>query len=139
VTRVDPVAVTFDINDVTSIDATVVAAALAGDRIVLTIELAPEEWERADLLMLFHLDWDVRNPGTVSGSVPVEVEIRLAALDDSPPSDPTAIVDLLAEAPPGAALRAETNWYALEVTEPVDLPPDLAALGQARTGFTTTW
>jgi hypothetical protein len=36
-------------------------------------------------------------------------------------------------------LRSTVNWYALEVTEPVPLPPELAAKGEVRQGFTTTW
>lgn len=145
-TPVEPLGIVFQINDVTALEATIIAAERRtgsdDPEVRLTIEVAPPAWETADLLMLFHLDWDARREGSVSGAQPVQIELRLDA-DAANPDDLPQAPETLAAAISGAAddspLRAETSWYALAVTEPVDLPPELAGKGNVRSGFTTTW
>jgi hypothetical protein len=106
--------------------------------IVLLIEVGQEEWEMIDLVMYFNLRWDVRNPGEISGEGAVQLLMQL----DPALAGRLAGDDVLAELqalPIDDELRSTTNWYALEVTEAVPLPPELAAKGEVRQGFTTTW
>jgi hypothetical protein len=107
-----------------------------------TIEIGPEEWEYFDLLMLLNLKWDVRNPGSISGEKPVQIEMYLdqevfQALTeaDNLAMNREELKELDADHP----LLNPYNWFATKVTEEIDLPPHLKALGTAREGFTTHW
>lgn len=116
----------------------VLDATRVDDAVVLLIEVGQEEWEMIDLVMYFNLRWDIRNPGEISGDGAVQILMQLdPALAGRITGD-----DVLAELqalPIDDELRSTTTWYALEVTEAVPLPPELAAKGEVRQGFTTTW
>jgi hypothetical protein len=133
------VAIDFQLNEFATVSTQAVAIAPGSDTIVLTVEAAPEQWETIDLLEMFHLGLAQRHEGSVSGTQPVQIELRLdpsiAAGVGELPADLAAI----AAAPEGSPLRENTSWYALAVTEAVDLPPEMAQLGAVRSGFTTVW
>lgn len=121
--------------------AEIEVAAVSGsrdDHVELTVEADPATWETIDLVMLFNLRWNVRDEGTVSGDTPVQLVLRLddQLAEDFPSGD---VIDVLAALDTDHALRSNTNWYALEVTEVVELPPELAEKGELRSGFTTAW
>lgn len=141
-TAVDPVPAEFFINDLATVVVTIVAAQ-SQPFPALTLVADPEQWEMIDLLQLFHLRWDARHEGVVSGDRPVTIEIRLADdVDRAPlPDDPAALAAFVAAAG-GRDVepwRDAQRWYALNVTEEIDLPPELATLGEVRSGFSTVW
>ena len=113
--------------------------------VYLTVEVGPEEWTMVDMIMLFHLGWDARNPGEIVEGGNVQIELRLSGeLDD----DDRSVLDGVADTEIAAAvagledehpLKVTESWYATEVTELVPLPPALAAKGEVRSGFTTVW
>ncbi|CAN5372425.1 hypothetical protein BH23ACT3_BH23ACT3_18890 [soil metagenome] len=109
-----------------------------GEHVTLTVEADTATWETIDLVMFFNLRWDVRGEGTITGNTPVQLVLRLdsALADQLPDGEVAAALARLDLAHP---LRSNTNWYALEVTEAVDLPPSLAEKGELRSGFGTTW
>lgn len=130
--------VTFRIPSGADLPVRVLSSTAADDGVRLLIEVDPEQWEMIDLVMLFHLRWDVRGDGEVSGDRPVQLELRL----DPSLADSAADVDLptgLARLDPEHPLLSTQSWYALEATEAVDLPPSLAGKGELRSGFSTTW
>lgn len=133
------VAIDFQLNEFATVATQATALTPHDDTVVLTVEAAPDQWETIDLLELFHLGLADRHEGSLSGNQPVQIELRLdpsvAAELGELPADVTAI----AGAPAGSPLRDNTSWYALAVTEPVDLPPEMAELGEVRTGFATVW
>lgn len=135
--------VEFDLNEFATVGGVAVATAATAGTVQLTIEVEPSVWETIDLLQLFHLGWAERREGSVSGSEPVQIELRLdpaVAAEVGPlPGEPAGLADAIAGAPAGSPLRANTSWYAVSVTEAVDLPPELAELGEVRSGFATTW
>jgi hypothetical protein len=133
-----PYPVTFRIPSGADLPVRVLSATAdeAGAR--LLIEADPEQWQLIDLVMLFHLRWDVRSEGEVSGDRPVQLELRV----DPELVDVAADLDLpgaLAGLDPQHPLLSTQSWYALEATEAVDLPPSLAGKGELRSGFSTTW
>lgn len=106
--------------------------------VLATIEVGPAEWTLIDLVMLFNLLWDRRTPGEIEGDGTVQIVMQLdPALADR--VDRHAPLDSLTAAPIEDDLRSTTSWFGLEVTEAVAMPPDLAAKGEVRQGFTTTW
>jgi hypothetical protein len=123
----------------------VIDAAPSLSRYVLRLRVDAETWSTIDELELFNLTADARKPGSLDGSTGVEIEIRLgdafvtevvqlvAGLE---PADGVAeLADLDASAD---ALSTE-SWFALNVTEQVPLPDDLADSGDLRQGFSTVW
>ncbi len=133
--------VTTPITFTTPSGAEIEVVAIDGSRnghIEITVDADPATWETIDLAMLFNLRWDVRNDGVISGDTPVQIVLRLDAelVDQLPDGDP---VEALASLDADHPLRSNTNWYALEVTEAVELPPSLAGTGDLRSGFTTNW
>jgi len=142
VTDVGPVHVEFLINDVATVPVDIVAAT-TGARPALTLAAGPAEWETIDLLQLFNLRWDVRHDGAVSGGQPVQIVVALDPEIDAGelPGTPDELAAFVAAA--GARdeqpWRDSQRWFALEVTEQIDLPAELAALGEVRSGFTTSW
>ena len=129
-----PIVVEFAFNEFATVSGTLVTAAPDA----LTVEFAPDVWEQIDLLQLFHLRWDVRGDGSVSGTGPVQIELRLdPALAAT--RDPGDLGEVVAAATDESPLRQQVSWYARSVTEAVDLPPDLAEMGEVRAGFATTW
>lgn len=131
--------VRFAINPAAGIDGSVVdGPAATGGTLQLTAEFSVEDWETIDLLMLFHLGWDERHPGSVSGQQPVQVELRLdpqVAAASGVLDDPARLAVLADDDP---ALD-QASWYALNATEAVELPPGLADAGEVRSGFSTIW
>lgn len=133
-----PVALDFQVPSGTIVPTRVLDARRGDGAVLLLIEVGQEEWEMVDLVMYFNLRWDRRNPGEIGGDGTVQILMqldpalagRLAAGD---------VVHALAALPIDDALRSTTSWYGLEVTEAVPLPPALAAKGEVRQGFTTTW
>lgn len=108
------------------------------DAVIATVEVGQEEWRLIDLVMLFNLQWDRRHPGEISGEGVVQIVMQLdSALAGR--IDPESPFNSLASVPVDDELRSTTSWFGLEVTEEVALPPDLAANGEVRQGFTTTW
>ena len=137
-----PVPAAFHINEVATVPVSVVAAGTDGGLPALTIEAEPAAWESIDLGILFHLGWDQRGDGEVSGALPVQIVIRLDPDAVDPAELPTGATELaaaVASAPDDSPLRFHGSWYALEVTEPVELPAELDGTGDVRTGFTTIW
>lgn len=114
----------------------------AGNGIEMTVELDPETWEYADLLMFFNLYWDKRHPGKISGMKEVQISMYL---DRELYKELKARGELLADkeayqsATPDHPMRKTTAWFATEVTEEVDLPEELKSMGTLREGFTTHW
>lgn len=112
------------------------------NRIHATIEVNPETWESIDLIELFRLRLDVRNPGRISGTKPVQLEIVLDPkiyeelnVSGNLPPDEKAFLATGSKHP----MRSALNWFAIEVTEEVDLPEGLKDMGTLREGFTTKW
>lgn len=134
-------AVEFQLNEFATVSAAATSARAESDTVVLTVSVEPAVWEQIDLLQLFHLGWADRLDGEVSGTGPVEIDLRLdpavAAEAGDLPAEAEALSTAIANGP--AALREHTSWYALSVTEAIDLPPELAELGDVRSGFTTVW
>lgn len=130
--------VDFRIPSGADLPARVLSADRSGDDVRLVIEVDPDAWQTIDLVMLFHLRWNVRDPGEVSGERPVQLGLRL---DDALVAE-SAAVELpagLAGLPADHPLRSTQSWYATEVTEAVDLPPGFTGSGELRQGFTTRW
>ncbi|MAT06548.1 MAG: hypothetical protein CL424_16030 [Acidimicrobiaceae bacterium] len=123
-----------------ALPARVVSGSIDGDVVELAIDLAHDDWDMADMNMLFHLDWGDRNEGEIVEGGDVRIEMRLAPglVDEATALDgdlATAIAGLDREHP----LRGTDAWYAMRVTESVPLPPHLADKGEVRSGFTTKW
>ena len=119
--------------------------AFAGGRGDLTIEVGPDQWKTVDMIMLFHLEWGNRNEGEIVEGGDVRIEARLdpeyypqliEALDAADSDDLIAVLAALDADDP---LKRTESWYGLRVTENVPLPPELAAKGEVRSGFTTVW
>ena len=128
-----------------ALPARVLGGAIDGDRFVLTIELTHDDWVMTDMNMLFHLEWNDRNEGEIVEGGDVRIEMRLDEslveeafdmVDDGDGDDVAAMIVTLDREHP---LRNTESWYAMRVTEEVPLPPDLAAKGKVRSGFTTKW
>lgn len=112
------------------------------DRIFVRIEASPEVWEIIDLVMLFNLKWDNRNPGSVSGEKPVELVLFLDKdlYDKLKASDCLLTdVEMFLQAENDHPMKSTVNWFVTEVTEEVNLPEYLKEMGSLREGFTTTW
>lgn len=133
-----PAALEFQVPSGSTVPTRVLDAGREANAVVLLIEVGQEEWEMIDLVMYFNLRWDRRNPGDISGDGVVQILMQLdPALVERIDGDD--VFASLAGAPLDDELRSTTSWYGLEVTEEVPLPPELAAKGEVRQGFTTTW
>lgn len=133
-----PAALEFRVPVGAIVPTRVLDASHVDGAVVLLIEVGQEEWEMIDLVMYFNLQWDRRHPGEIVGDGVVRILLQLdPELVDRLTSDDVYAV--LAALPVEDDLRSTVNWYGLEVTEAVPLPPDLAAKGEVRQGFTTTW
>lgn len=114
----------------------------AGEKIQATIEVEPDVWESIDLVEMFNLRLDVRNPGRVSGSKTVQLEIVLSSkIYQALKADSRLLTDDKAFLASDAShpMRSVLNWFATEITEEVDLPDELKNMGTLREGFTTKW
>lgn len=132
----------FSLNPYSSYCGTLLGYNHTKDGVELTVELDPATWEFADLLMFFHLYWDKRNPGKISGTKPVQISMFLdrelyTKLKNSGEllTDKSAFINANQDHP----MRATTAWFATEVTEEVELPEALKGKGTLREGFTTKW
>ena len=132
----------FSLNEYTSYCGPLLEFKHTDRGIELTVEVDTETWEFVDMLMLFNLYWDKRNPGQVSGTKPVQISMFLdrelyAKLESSGEllTDKSAFIQAGAMHP----MRAVTAWFATEVTEEVELPDELKKMGTVREGFTTHW
>lgn len=108
----------------------------------VTIEVTPETWEIIDLVMLFNLQWNKRNPGSISGEKAVQIKMALDksiydALNgrNELPTDAPALLSTDMSHP----MRSNLHWFAIEITEEVELPEALKNSGTLREGFTTHW
>ncbi|GAB1446562.1 MAG: hypothetical protein KF860_09805 [Cyclobacteriaceae bacterium] len=111
-------------------------------KISVRIEVTPAVWEHIDLVMLFNLTWDNRNEGSVSGEKPLEITMMFSKdLFREMKESGTLLTDSIAflNADKDHPMKSTRNWYITEVTEEVDLPDDLKAMGKLRQGFTTKW
>ncbi len=132
----------FDLNSHAFYCGTLIEYKHNGKDIELTVELDPQTWETADLLMFYNLMWDKRNEGTISGTKPVQISMFLdreiyRTLKESGEllTEKSAFVS----APQGHPMRSTRAWFATEVTEEVELPEELKSKGTLREGFTTHW
>lgn len=138
----NPDAACFTLNEYKEYCGTLLEYTNTGSGIELTVEVDTETWEFVDLLMLFNLHWDKRNPGKISGTKPVRISMFL---DRDLYEKLKGSGDLLADKDAYMAadlmhpMRSVTAWYATEVTEEVELPEELKNLGTLREGFTTHW
>jgi hypothetical protein len=133
-----PAALDFRVPVGAIVPTRVLDASRVDGAVILLIEVGQEEWEMIDLVMYFNLQWDRRGPGEIGGEGVVRILLQLdPALADQVDSDD--VYALLAARPIEDELRSTVNWYGLEVTEDVPLPPELAGKGDLRQGFTTTW
>lgn len=112
------------------------------DQISAKIEVTPAIWESIDLVMLFNLTWDNRNEGSVSGEKPLEITMMFSkGLYKEMKASGTLLTDSSAflAADKDHPMKSTKNWYITIVTEEVDLPEDMKAMGKLREGFTTKW
>lgn len=113
-----------------------------GATVELTVEVAPETWEFVDMLMMFNLDWDKRNPGNISGTKSVQISMfldrdlykKLKASGELV-SDRAVFLAIQKDHP----MKSTAVWFATEATEEVHLPEELKEKGTVREGFTTHW
>ena len=132
----------FSLNDYKEYCTKFIEYSHADGSIEMTVELDSATWEYADLLMFFNLRWDKRNPGTISGTKPVQISMFLDPkiyneLKESNKllTDKAAYINAGKDHP----MRRTTAWFATEVTEEVELPEELKGKGTLREGFTTNW
>ena len=124
-----------------ALPARVVSGSIDGDVVELAIELAHDDWDMADMNMLFHLQWNDRNEGEIVEGGDVRIEMRLAPdlVDEARALGGDDVAAAIAGLEPEHPLRSTNAWYAMRVTENVPLPPHLAEKGEVRSGFTTKW
>lgn len=112
----------------------------------LTIQVPYDTWDTVDVFGAFNLEHAERGPGQITGDGDVHIELRLAddqvpdlirRIADKSPRD--GVVELADSGDDAPALVTE-SWFALHVTQAVDLPPELRQSGNAvRSGFSTSW
>ena len=115
----------------------------------IVVDLGWEAYERSiGLFQLFHCTPDVRGEGPEGGLIEgkrVRVEARL---DDALAREHFASTDAegvasrlseLSEGEPQHILLETESWFALHVTQAVDLPPDAPEGADLREGYRTTW
>ena len=115
-------------------------------RLELTLE--PEAFALVDAGELLHLDVAARGPGAAGFAPTAEVRIEARLADDLRGAGAGRVhrsagcrraarraVGAGADSP----LLSTESWFALTVTSEVDLPPELAAVGSLREGYSTRW
>lgn len=138
----DPPYTTFTLPVGTSYPAQLLDFEQVGDQIQATIEVEPDVWETVDLVMLFHLQWNDRNEGSVSGEKPVQIKMFLGQdVYDSLLAENKLVTNRsdFFQTEESHLMRSAHSWYATEVTEEVALPEALKDKGTVREGFTTKW
>lgn len=115
----------------------------------ITVDLGWETFERAvQMFQLFHCAPEVRGEGPEGGLIEgkrVRIEARL---DDALAREHFAGADAegvaarlleLSESDPQHILLETESWFALTVSQALDLPPDAPAGAALREGYRTTW
>lgn len=115
----------------------------------ITVTLGWDAYERSiDLFQLFHCPPDVRGDGPEGGLIEgkrVRVEARLddaLAQEHFADSDAEGVAARLldlAETDTRHILLETESWFALAVTQAIDLPPDAPEGADLREGYRTTW
>ncbi len=109
----------------------------------LTFRISAETYAVVDAGQWFQLVSDMRGPGsaTFKPTGTVAIEARLANIFLSQilanGDEAEAAAGLLQKAAAGSPLRSTDSWFALHVTEDVELPEGLE--GSLRSGYSTTW
>lgn len=132
----------FSLNEYASYCGTLLEFNHTGSSVELTVEVDTETWDFVDNLMMFNLFWDKRNPGKVSGTKPVQIEMYLdRELYDQLKGSGELLTDKTAfvNADRSHPMRGVMAWFATTVTEEVELPEELKQKGTLREGFTTKW
>jgi hypothetical protein len=140
--------IAFSAPDGTTIDATGESIELFfedGELSVcdLTFRIPAEVYQRVASEQLFQLALEVRGDGWASfhPGGPVTIEARLAnqflPLITADGEEAEAAAKVLTAAPAGSPLRAAQSWYAMHITEEVELPAGLE--GKLLSGYSTTW
>jgi hypothetical protein len=123
-------------------EAELIQFTLKDESIFIVVDISPEVWEYVDMNMFFNLTWNNRGPGEVSGSKPVQLGMYLGK---DVYKELVNYGNLLTDAesflaaPPEHPMKGTKNWYVTQVTEEVDLPPELQDKGSLRSGFITDW
>jgi hypothetical protein len=115
----------------------------------ITVTLGWDAYERSiDLFQLFHCPPDVRGDGPEGGLIEgkrVRVEARLddaLAREHFADADAAGVAARLAElseTDTQHALLDVESWFAIAVTQAIDLPEDAPAGASLREGYRTTW
>lgn len=109
----------------------------------LTFRISAEAYATIAAEHLFQLSLEVRGDGwaTFHPKGMVTIEARLAnqflPLVAAGGDEAEAAAQILTAAPAGSPLRAAQSWYAMHITEEVELPPGLE--GKLLSGYSTTW
>lgn len=115
----------------------------------ITVDLGWDAYDRSiATFQLFHCPPDVRGDGPEDGLIEgkrVRVEARLddaLAREHFAGADAEAVASRLIElsdSDPQHALLETEAWFALTVTQALDLPPDAPEGAALREGYRTTW
>ncbi|UXX78286.1 hypothetical protein N7E81_13065 [Reichenbachiella carrageenanivorans] len=138
----DPPYTTFILPVGTAYRAKLLDFVQVDNQIQATIEVEPEIWETVDMVMLFHLQWNDRNEGSVSGDKPVQIKMFLGPEVYTSLSNEKQLItnrNDFFQTDEKHPIRSAYSWYATEVTEEVELPDVLKDKGTLREGFTTKW
>ena len=115
----------------------------------MTVDLGWDTYDREIVIFqLFHCPPDVRGEGPEGGLIEgkrVRIEARLddaLAREHFADADAEAVAARLlelSESEPQHVLLETESWFALTVTQALDLPPDAPAEASLREGYRTTW
>jgi hypothetical protein len=109
----------------------------------LTFHISAEAYGRVSTQELFQLAASVRGPGSGSfrpaGMVTIEARLanQFLPLISTGSEEAEVAAQALQSAPADSPLRSAQSWYALHVTEEVELPDGLE--GSLLSGYSTTW
>ncbi len=112
----------------------------------MLIEVPYDTWDTIDVYEAFNLKNATREAGSLGDKSNVRIELRLADAEvpdlirriaSLSPSDGVAE---LAQSGDDAEVLMTENWFALHVTQAVELPPELQSPGaEVWAGFSTSW
>lgn len=112
----------------------------------ITIQVPYDTWDTIDVFEAFNLKTEARGSGEIPDEGDVRLQLRLA--DDLVPElieriahlDPRDGVLELAQSGDDALALVTENWFALHVTQSIELPEELQQPGsQVWSGFSTLW
>lgn len=109
----------------------------------VTFRIAAEAYAAVDAGGFFQLAPEMRGPGSATfkptGMVTIEARLANQFLTQmlANGEEAEAAAELLQKASAGSPLRSVDSWFALHVTEDVELPEGLE--GSLRSGYRTTW